>query len=362
MIYHDRFCVFFKSLYLNIGRTTHKDRTNGDWKITISNEDLTIATTFWRNNVNVESGDQGRLPLSYEVANDFRKVDETPWKRKVWVKKNNWQSGIATFEMGYHGSNISVRTDSDMTYGLIGNKVYLKVTFHGGPDMPSNVIGYESINVKNMMNHFNSYRDNSYQTDNIAYDVNLPKGFGNMVFEASPVIRPYRHIRKRAVARGSGLSPYVIQKLAKKELPDCCIKSLKLLLRCLKTHQSVLKAWNTVEWGQKVLDPKWITETAKKVRREAYQKIKKELIPPKFPVDTSLKGNTILLSSLILSNTMVTISFGHMLDHQGQGGLYDIWHDIYQNFNIFREEMIKKAGGEKILKAKLGAAVLSQTW
>ncbi len=362
MIYHDRFCVFFKSLYLNPGRTTYQDRKNGNWKINISNEDLTIVKTFWRNNVDVESGDQGRLPLSYEVANDFRKVDKTPWKRKIWVKKNNWESGIATFDMGYHGNNISVRTDSDMTYGLIGNEINLKVTFRGGPDMPSEVIGYGSIDVRRMMTHFKSYRENSYQNDSISYDVDLPKGFGHMVFEASPVVRPHRHIRKRAVARGSGLSPYVIQKLAKKKLPDCCIKNLKLLLRCLKTHQTVLKAWDTVEWGQKVLDPKWITETAKKVRGEAYQKIKSELIPPKFPVDASLKGNTILLSSLILSNTLVTISFDHMIDHQRQGGLEDIWNDIYQNFNMFREEMIKKAGGEKLLKAKLSAAVLSQTW
>ena len=132
--------------------------------------------------------------------------------------------------MGYHGNNISVRTDSDMTYGLIGNKMQLKVTFRGGPDMPKEVIGYGSIDVRSMMTHFKSYRKNSYQNDSISYDVDLPKRFGNMVFEASPVVKRYRHIRKRAVARGSGLSPYVIQKLAKKKLPDCCIKNLKLLL------------------------------------------------------------------------------------------------------------------------------------
>lgn len=361
MIYNDRFRIYFKSLYLNSATTTHRDRESGKWKIDVSSEDLTLVTTIWREKVNVKRGERGRLALSYDAGKDFRTVDKTPWNRQRWAKPS-FQTGIEKIDMGFDGVVISARTNSDLVKGPIGQKVDLKVTFKGGPDMPSEIVGYGAIQVRAMMSHFKSFRYRSYLGDSIAIDVDLPRRFGKMVFEARPAIKIYKPVRRRAVARGSGLSPYQILKLIKKKLPDCCIYELKLLLRCIKTHETVLKAWKVKGWADKVLKPEWITQTAKMLRAEAYNKIKSELMPPLIPADSSIEGNTIQLSSLILSNTMVHITFGHMMDHSGDGGLYDIWYDINENFKKLKDEAIKKAGGEKELRRKLGAAALQLKW
>jgi hypothetical protein len=361
MIYPDRFCLFIKSVYFDLAKITHEDSRSNKWKINVSNEDLTIVDTFWIEDIWFEKGDQGRVPFSYDAASNFLHVCPRPWKHQHW-QKDGFQTPIREREMGcWNGQIISARTKSDLRYGPIGSTMHIKVSVKG-KDFPAEVTGYRTIDVRKMMGYFRSYRYNDYLSDSIAVDVDLSQGLGGIVLEVYPVTKISKSVRRRAVARGSGLSPHVIQKLMKKKLPDCCISVLKQLLRCIKTHQTVLNAWNLKGWAEKVLDPAWIMETAKKLRKEAYEKIKQELFPPMIPVDASLEGNTIQLSSLILANTMEYLTFGHMLDHSGDGSLYDIWYDIYQNFKRLKEEVVKKAGGEKSLKAKLGKAVLELRW
>jgi len=47
MVYKDRFCLFIKSIYFDLARTTSGDRKFNKWKINVSNEDLSIVDTFW---------------------------------------------------------------------------------------------------------------------------------------------------------------------------------------------------------------------------------------------------------------------------------------------------------------------------
>ena len=64
-----------------------------------------------------------------------------------------------------------------------------------------------------------------------------------------------------------------------------------------KSTQPGSKVFEVSEtWAEKVIDPGWITDTAKKLRKEAEGQVKSILKPPK-DTDISLDGQIIMMFS-----------------------------------------------------------------
>jgi len=354
--YEDRFRVVFNHLYLDPKHTDVVARDSSHWMITFSNEDLTSAQTFQRKKVWV--GEDGLLPFNYlEVSNSndkdymrlILKVKNTPWNYQYWAKLGDYVSPWKTEEMGDFGKNIGIKKDS--WRGGAGKKVYAKVQVEAS-SFPKGQTGHDTINVPSLF-------QNLYKYGEEAHTVDLPNHYGSFSYSILPVTQRTEPVKKRHLARGGADPSFQVHQLGKLKLPGCCLDILVQMQWRVKIHNRVQNSLKYKNWAMKIIDPKWITDTAKKLRNEAENQIKSTLKPPK-DTDVSMEGQIIMMSALLLANDLVGLS-DHYTDHAGD--LEDLWTEVHEAFVEWSDGLAEKATqniDQKILKQVVGSSYYKQ--
>jgi hypothetical protein len=356
VFYEDRFRVIFNSLQLDTEFSTESDRDSSDWTITFSNEDLTSAQVFKRKGVFL--GTVGFRPLNFlEVSNtndkDYMRlllfVDKKPWNYQAWTGEGNYLSPWQSEKMGDYGKIVGAKKDS--WRGDVGEKVQVKVEVKAS-GFPNGQTGYDTIAISNLF-------QNLYKYGEEGHEVALSNHCGRFKYSILPEARRTEPIKKRHLARAGTDPVYQIQQLSQLKLPSCCLDVLVQIQWRVKVHNRVQKSLKYKNWAEKVIDPGWITDTAKKLREEAKKEVKSILKPPK-DTDISLDGQIIMMSALLLANDLRGLSM-HYTDHTGD--LEELWTEVYIAFDEWSDGLAEKASQnveEKILQQVLRSADYKQ--
>jgi hypothetical protein len=143
---------------------------------------------------------------------------------------------------------------------------------------------------------------------------------------------------KRHLARAGTDPVNQIQQLSQLKLPSCCLDVLVQIQWHVKVYERVQKILKYKSWAEKVIDPGWITDTAKMLRKEAVKQIKSILVPPK-DTDISLDGMIIKEAAFDLAEKL-TLDSEHFTDHNDDLG--ELWGEVHEAFDEWRKELLEK--------------------